>query len=276
MKRLLGIALISFVVFAACEQQTAETSGTDEFEVAEKPLFAAAGGGLLMRISDPDEAFSTIEAYAGDANWSSYLDPATALDTDSEFATGFLLGVRSTNALLHAALGDWETAEAISESVRLAAERLDIQTDDVEALIQDVIGAFEEEDEQLREIAVSRSVNALRGTIIRTLNTLDEEEIALAIELGAWLEASRQAAGITRDAYSEELSVVLLRGSEAQYFLETLQRIGIQKEMQDELEAVIEPIRTVSAIMNSPVATPDAVQELYDNLETARAAALEA
>jgi len=273
-KRLLLISLISVVVFAACNQTESVANAEDDFEVTEKPVFAAAGGGLLMRISNPDEAVAAINEFTDGSDWTAYLESDTTIDAESDFSVGFLLGARSANALVYAALGDWDRAEAISDSVRVAAERLDVQTDDTEALIQALVAAFEEPDEELREVRVSRALNALRGQIVRTLNTLDEESIALAIELGAWLEGSRQAAGVTRDNYSEELSVVLMRGTESQYFLETLQRVAVQESLQESLNPLIEEMRTVSAIMNSAVLDAQLVGDLYDTIETARTAAL--
>jgi hypothetical protein len=261
MKKLFLVLLVVGIVgcSAGNDVDSAQAPAPEE-DVAPKVTDTVQSlGGLFLGLSSPNEAFQALAETTSPDDWVRFLDESTAISDRGRVATGFDIGVRGANALLAIAVGDVDLATSLAESVQRAANGLDISSDRLERLGTQLQEALQIEDETDREVHVSRSLNALRGELVQLLNTIDEVEVALAIEFGAWIEGVRQSSGIVRDNYTEQLALTLGRANEAVYFVRALETLRAREE-SDTFTALIEPMAQMAELMDVGASVMTAAQ----------------
>lgn len=263
---LLGLALIlaTAVLFTSCGEQSQSggesDAGTAEADSEEKIWEDIAA---LIPISNPDEAYALLQQETDPDTWGDHADESVEINTDDSESAAFSIGVRGTNAILLTALGDSETAEAIAQSISRAAGSLAIQTDRIDSLVQQLTELLESDaeasDRQARIV-----LNSIADELAEALLQTGDEEAALALQLGIWVESLRQSAGIVVDDYSALASTVFRRRSEAAVFGREYLTLASEN---DEYASLAESLLALSTAMESDAnrTIPQAqIERIYD------------
>lgn len=178
-----------------------------------------SGGNIfILRLSNPDEALNALLQDTDPATWVKYQDASTNIPTQDREKICYHIGVKSANALLAVFLNDYDTAEKISGSIKDAAKKLNIKSDNIETIAKELVRDLEEKDEQKKQTKVKQTLNTLKDEVIEALNNIGNKSESVMIEYGAWIEAVRQTSHIILENYSPQTASALLRKGEAEYF----------------------------------------------------------
>jgi len=181
---------------------------------------------VIYELSNPDEALNQIKNSITATQWSKYLDKRSGIDTDDPILTCFSAGVKSANALLAVYNGDYQTAEAIADSLKNISTRLRVDVEGIASAVKSLKDALNEQDAKLKAQKVKDALNLLRDRVVKTMNDVNKKEYALAIQYGLWVESVRHASGFVSDSYSAKASNVLNRKTEAEYFQREFTALG--------------------------------------------------
>lgn len=173
----------------------------------------------IIELSKPDEALNMLKREISVDLWSDYLSVYSS-SSDTRTDISFIIGRNITNAILSVYLGDYETAEDIVKEIKLSSETLNIKSATVEALVVKLKEDLDIDDEVLRAKVVKQTVNLLQDSILLTLNEMGSEGDITYIEFGVWLEAVLITSRLVSENYSDNVSSVLNRNAELNYFIE--------------------------------------------------------
>lgn len=202
---LTGACMLLFLLFIGCEGGS-------------KEQVPSGGNIFIFRLSNPDEALNALLKDTDPATWTKYQDPGTAITTQDREKICYHIGVKSANALLSVFLDDYDTAEKISGSIKDAADKLNIKSDNIETVAKKLVEDLEEKDEKIKQTKVKQTLNILKDEVIEALNNIGNKAEAVMIEYGAWIEAVRQTSHIILENYSVKTASGLQRKGEAEYF----------------------------------------------------------
>jgi hypothetical protein len=119
-----------------------------------------------------------------------------------------------------------DAAGRIAESIKLAAESLNVKSDRIEACLATARKDLANPDEKTRRRLVRLDINQLVDTVIATLNKVDNRRQALLIELGLWSEGLRLAAELVAADYRPDVSALFARKAEVEYYQARLAALG--------------------------------------------------
>jgi hypothetical protein len=184
---------------------------------------------IIFRLSNPDEALNSLIADTDVSLWTKYQDNRTDITATDREVICYHIGVKSANALLSVFLNDYETAEKISESIKGAANKLNIKSDDIETVAKELVNALTEKDAKKKASEVKRTLNLLKDAVIEALTAIGNKGEAVMIEFGAWIEALRQTSSIILENYSVKTASALMRKGEAEYFKANFGSLNLHK-----------------------------------------------
>ena len=185
----------------------------------QQPQAPSKGNIFIFRLSNPDEALNSLIQETNPEDWAAYQNTSADIPASADREViCYHIGVKSANALLSVFLEDYETAEGIAQSIKKAADQLNIRSDEIETIAKQLVEDLEEKDEQAKAVKVKQTLNMLKDEVISVLNDIGNEAEAVMIEYGAWIDALRQTSSIIADGYSEKAASALLRSGEAEYF----------------------------------------------------------
>lgn len=173
----------------------------------------------VVHLSNPDEALNMLKREINPNSWSKYLTKYNSI-SDERNELCFVIGLNITNAILSVYLDDYDTAEDIIKSIKKDADNLNIKSNTIEALIIKLSDDLKIEDKTLRSEVVKQTINLLQDSVISTLNIMGNGEEVLFLEFGGWLEAVNITSKLVINNYSENVSSVLNRSNEVNYFIE--------------------------------------------------------
>jgi hypothetical protein len=184
---------------------------------------------IIFRLSNPDEALNSLIADTDVSQWAKFQDNRIDITATDREVICYHIGVKSANALLSVFLNDYTTAEKISESIKGAANKLNIKSDDIETVAKELVDALKEKDEKKKASEVKRTLNLLKNAVIEALSEIGNRGEAVMIEFGAWIEALRQTSSIILENYSVKTAAALMRKMEAEYFKTNFGSLNLHK-----------------------------------------------
>jgi hypothetical protein len=203
---LTGAVMLLFLLFTGCDGGA-------------KDQVPSSGGNIfIFRLSNPDEALNALLKDTDSATWAKFQDTSTDITSGDRERICYNIGVKSANALLAVFLDDYDTAEKISGAIKDAANKLNIKSDNIEAVAKKLVEDLGEKDEAAKKTKVKQTLNALKDEVIEALNSIGNKPESVMIEFGAWIEAIRQTSSIILENYSKDAATALLRKGEAEYF----------------------------------------------------------
>ncbi|MBN1696815.1 MAG: hypothetical protein JW881_04820 [Spirochaetales bacterium] len=185
---------------------------------------------IIFRLSNPDEALNALIADTDISLWSAWLDTSSGITATDREVICYHIGVKSANALLAVFLNDYETAEKISGSIKDAADRLNIKSDEIETAAKGLVDALGEKDENKKAQLVKKALNSLKDVVIEALEAIGNRGESVMIEFGAWIEALRQTSSIILENYSMKTASALVRKAEAGYFKARFTDLNLQHQ----------------------------------------------
>lgn len=257
---LLLVIILSLLLMWGCEKRGEEQEAAKEAETTEKAEAsgeeerqappAQSGNILVEELSNPDEALLVLTESIDKDLWGKYLKKDDAVPSGSDAEIGFSLGVKSANSLLAVFLNDYDTAEKLAKSLQAGAEKLNVQSAEIEATAKQLGEDLKETDEEAKDQLVKGRLNKLREQVIYTLKDIGNKEVSLMMELGVWAEGMRQVSGLVKDDYSKQVSQVLLRLQEVEYFMKSFGLLKAKAD-SDKYDDLLEALSKVQEILDS-------------------------
>ena len=257
---LLLVIVLSLLLVWGCEKRGEEQETAKEAETTEKAEAsgeeerqappAHSGNILVEELSNPDEALLVLTESIDKDLWGKYLKKDDAVPSGSDAGIGFSLGVKSANSLLAVFLKDYDTAEKLAKNLQAGAEKLNVQSAEIEATAKQLGEDLKETDEAAKDQLVKGRLNKLREQVIYTLKEIGNKEVSLMMELGVWAEGMRQVSGLVKDDYSEDVSQVLFRRQEVEYFMKSFGLLKAQ-DNTGKYDDLLDALSSVQKVLES-------------------------
>lgn len=220
-KYVLFVGILCIFLLVSCQRQ-ADSNGSDDVSDKPSPSQGIAGGAtVFFEISSPDEAFLFLSDRYDESVWTSGLSTDSSVPTgSSQEVISFLIGVRSANALLAALTDELDSAKVIANSISSAADRIGLNSDDLEVLASELEDALNMNDGPEKSRKVRSLLNRMYNTVNSSLTSTQAYFQAMLTKLGAWTEGIRLAMAVINTNYDNDVATALLaREAEANYFL---------------------------------------------------------
>ncbi len=205
MKRTLGPLLVllalalSFGLAAASSDSTLSDDEKDKFSE-------------LLLLPSPSEVFVALDKM-GKADWVDAASYSSKYDYESDYLRALNLGVRSADGFLAIQAKDKaKLGEMIVVIVTLAEELL------VRETILDKGKTFEDLSKQDKWHELHRELDSLREDVLEEIKRLGDQDIAVLVSAGGWLEGLRATTKILTDRYEPTASSVLYQPRLVDYF----------------------------------------------------------
>lgn len=259
----LGIGMVLFA--SSCGDKDENTGSMD----------TAAGNMVITQLSNADEAVNMLLQEVDAGAWEAYIDTDTSIDTSDRDKICFNIGVKSTNALLSVAMGDYDTAEELSDSIKNAARRLNIRSENVEVVVKRLLETLSEKNEALKRVKAKSALNQLQKEVSGTLSSIGNETEAVILEYGAWNEIVYQTSAVVKDNYSERAASVLRRVIEAEYFMKKFREFSQENNQPMYEKAAVSSGELYELMKNNKIIPIDLVVEIYEITKTVKAGFIE-
>ncbi len=204
-----------------------------------------------LLLPSPSEVFVALDK-VGKADWVGAASYSPKYDYTSDYLRALNLGVRSADGFLAIQARDKsKLGEMIVVIITLAEELL------VRDTILDKGKTFEELSKQDKWHELHRELDSLREDVVAEIKRLGDQDVALLVSAGGWLEGLRATTKILTERYDATASTVLYQPRLVEYFeerMETLRRSEKEHPAVQELKAKLPEIkRLVDVGFKNPV-----------------------
>ena len=204
-----------------------------------------------LLLPSPSEIFVALNKL-GKTNWTHAASFSQKYDYNDNYLRALNLGVRSADGFLAIQAKDKsKLGEMIVVIITLAEELM------VEETILDKGKTFEELSKQDKWHELHRELESLREDVMEEIKRLGDQDVALLVSAGGWLEGLRATTKILTERYDATASSVLYQPRLVEYFdtkLEQLEAEGKNNPVIQELKAKLPEIkRLVDVGFKQPV-----------------------
>jgi len=232
------------------------STGDDILSEEEKGRFSET-----LLLPSPSEVFVALDKL-GKADWVGAASYSPKYDYENDYLRALNLGVRSADGFLAIQAKDKSRlGEMIVVIITLAEELL------VRETILDKGKTFEELSKQGKWHELHRELDALREDVMEEIKRLGDQDVALLVSAGGWLEGLRATTKILTERYDPTASSVLYQPRLVDYFdmkLGELQRDDREHPAVQELRAKLPEIKTLVDVGFKNPVPEDNIKKLHD------------
>jgi len=217
-------------------------------------LFAAAGNVLSaeekarfsenMLLPNPSEIFVALNKI-GKTDWTNAASYSKKYDYKGNYLRALNLGVRAADGFLAIQARDKSRlGEMIVVIITLAEELM------VEKTILDKSKKFEELSKRDQWDALHKELDILREDVVREINRLGDQDVALMVCAGGWLEGLRAATKVLNGQYEPVASSVLYQPKLCDYFSDRLKAIGPEAQKTPAVQKLMARLPEIKALVD--------------------------
>ncbi len=226
-------ALLLLLLPGLCQAQ--DTGLTDD----EKPRF---NENILL--PSPAEVFVAL-AKVGEADWNAAASYNRKYDYPSSLSRALNLGVRAADGFLAIQAKDkTRLGEMITVIMTLAEELL------VQKTLLDKSKTFEDLAKQEKWDEVRKELDKLRGDVEAEMRRLGDDETALLVSAGGWLEGLKATTKVLMTQYDETSSSVLYQPRLVDYFAAKMNALGPESRKHPAIKALLSRLPEIKALIN--------------------------
>lgn len=214
-----------------------------------------------LLLPSPSEVFVALDKL-GKANWVGAASYSERYDYTSDYLRALNLGVRSADGFLAIQAKDKSRlGEMITVIITLAEELL------VRETILDKGKTFEELSKQDKWHELHRELDSLREDVMEEIKRLGDQDVALLVSAGGWLEGLRATTKILNERYDSTASSVLYQPRLVEYFetkLAALEREDKNHPAVKELRAKLPEIMVLVNVGFKKPVPQENVEKLHE------------
>lgn len=218
------------------------------------PAFAAQDSGLSaeekarfsenMLLPNPSEVFVALNK-VGKTDWSDAAAYSKKYDYNGNYLRALNLGVRAADGFLAIQARDKaRLGEMIVVIITLAEELM------VEKTILDKSKKFEDLSKRDQWDALHKELDILREDVVREINRLGDQDVALLVSAGGWIEGLRAATKVLNGKYDAVASSVLYQPKLCDYFSERLKTIGPEAQKTPAVKQLMAKLPEIKALVD--------------------------
>lgn len=249
-------ALLLLAALALSAGLAVATGTTDTLTDDEKNKFSEH-----LLLPSPSEVFVALDKL-GKADWVGAASYSPKYDYSGDYLRALNLGVRSADGFLAIQARDKsKLGEMIVVIITLAEELL------VRETILDKGKTFEDLSKQGKWHELHRELDSLREDVVEEIQRLGDQDVALLVSAGGWLEGLRATTKILSERYEPTASSVLYQPRLVEYFNTKLADLSREEQNHpavQELRAKLPEIKKLVDVGFKQPVPEDNIKQLHD------------
>jgi len=216
-------------------------------------------------IQSPDKILDNLIKTVPAEKWREYQKSNTSIGITDRQDACINIGDKSANALLCVFLKDDTATWFRIRKFKNASKRLNIRSDEIETIAEGIEEDLDAGDTPTKAQKVKKRINLVRIKLEEALIDIGKEEDAFLIEVGSWIEALRQTSGIIIEHYSSNVSRLLSRQSETDYFMKNFKRLEnkVSEKNYKNIMTALTEIRTLMGANENGVISKDSIGRMH-------------
>ncbi len=200
--------------------------------------------GETLLLPSPSEIFVALNK-VGKADWSDAASYSKQYDYKTGYMRAFNLGVRSADGFLAIQARDkTKLGEMIVVIITLAEELM------VEQAILNKGKKFEQLSQQDKWNELHSELDSLREDVMQEIDRLGDQDIALLVSAGGWLEGLRATTKILSNRYESNASSILYQPRLVDYFSDRLAKIDPEAKKAPAVQALIDKLPVIKTLVD--------------------------